>query len=555
MKVAISLGMVNPDKWLELTEVADGLGYESIWLPEHLVLPIEMAGSPYSGEDHPPVPPDISIFDAFTYLGFLAGRTSRIRFGTHVYNIGLRHPFITARAVATLDIISGGRVEFGVGASWLGSEWEAVGLDFKTRGKRVDEALEVCRRLWTESVVEFHGEHFDFGPVMFEPKPVQTRVPIHVGGDSLAAMRRAAREGGWIPMITDEAALPPLVERLRELRATRPGSTGRSRSRSRPARKRRTTSRGSRSWESTGRWCARSDVLRTRSTGSSSGPRTWSSDERSGRRRRRPCERGHRCVGRAGRGTPGVAPGRQVRRAWVAQIGGNLYPTQEGPGCGVPIDRPPTRPAQRAPPTSTSASPTWTAEGIDVQVLYGGLVIGVTSYSDAGLRPRLRPAYNDWLLAKVCGRDPQRFKGVARRARAGHRPVAAARLAPGDRRSARWRSWSRPCSVERTSTTLRCCRSSKRAAVARPRRRRALRAGHEPARSPAPSASPTTRRCTACRSRSTRWWRSPRSPWAACSTASRSCGSRSSSAASAGCPYFVHRMHEHCEKRATSSRR
>ena len=218
MKVAISLGMVNPNKWLELTEVADELGYESIWLPEHLVLPIEMAGSPYTGEDHPPVPPDIPIFDAFTYLGFLAGRTSRIRFGTHVYNIGLRHPFITARAVATLDVISGGRVEFGIGASWLGSEWEAVGLDFKTRGKRVDEALEVCRRLWTESVVEYHGDHFDFGPVMFEPKPVQARIPIHVGGDSLVAMRRAAREGGWIPMITDEEALPPLVKRLRELR-------------------------------------------------------------------------------------------------------------------------------------------------------------------------------------------------------------------------------------------------------------------------------------------------------------------------------------------------
>ena len=218
MKVAISLGMVNPNKWLELTEVADELGYESIWLPEHLVLPIEMAGSPYTGEDHPPVPPDIPIFDAFTYLGFLAGRTSRIRFGTHVYNIGLRHPFITARAVATLDVISGGRVEFGVGASWLGSEWEAVGLDFKSRGKRVDEALEVCRRLWTEPVVEYHGEHFDFGPVMFEPKPVQARVPIHVGGDSPVAMRRAAREGGWIPMITDETALPPLVGRLRELR-------------------------------------------------------------------------------------------------------------------------------------------------------------------------------------------------------------------------------------------------------------------------------------------------------------------------------------------------
>ena len=127
------------------------------------------------------------------YLSFLAGKTERIRFGTHVFNIGLRHPFVTARSVATLDIVSGGRAEFGVGASWLEAEWDAVGLDFKTRGRRVDEAITVCQRLWSDSVIEHHGENFDFGPVMFEPKPVQSPwPPMHIGGDGAAALRRAA---------------------------------------------------------------------------------------------------------------------------------------------------------------------------------------------------------------------------------------------------------------------------------------------------------------------------------------------------------------------------
>ena len=124
------------------------------------------------------------VFDVFSYLGFLAGQTEQIHFGTQVYNIGLRHPFVVARAVTTLDVISGGRLEFGIGASWLRAEWEAVGLDFDTRGRRVDEAIAVCQRLWSEEVVEHHGEFFDFGPVMFEPKPAQAPwPPLHIGGD------------------------------------------------------------------------------------------------------------------------------------------------------------------------------------------------------------------------------------------------------------------------------------------------------------------------------------------------------------------------------------
>jgi probable F420-dependent oxidoreductase len=229
VRFAISLGVLNPTAWVTVTEEADRLGYDSVWIPEHLVLPVDMGGSPHEGEEHPPIPPDLPVYDALNFLAFLAARTERIRLGTQVYNIGLRHPFVTARTVATLDVVSGGRVDLGIGASWLRAEWEAVGLEFDTRGARVDEAIEICQRLWSDRIVEYHGAFFDFAPVMFEPKPVQKPWPrLHIGGDGAAALRRAATVGdGWVPMNHTLDEIPAKVARLAELRA-RAGRDGRT---------------------------------------------------------------------------------------------------------------------------------------------------------------------------------------------------------------------------------------------------------------------------------------------------------------------------------------
>ena len=229
MKFGVALGRVNPAFFADVTVEADRLGFESVWLPEHLVLPVEMTSSPHPGHDHPPVPPHVPVFDAFAYLSYLAGLTERIRLGTHVYNLALRHPFVAARAVQTLDVVSGGRAEVGIGASWLAQEWRATGLDFHTRGRRLDEALAVCTRLWSEEVVEHHGEFFDFEPVMFEPKPVQRPwPPIHVGGESDAALRRAATLGdGWIGITHSVESVRRPVELLRKLRADAGRSDGR----------------------------------------------------------------------------------------------------------------------------------------------------------------------------------------------------------------------------------------------------------------------------------------------------------------------------------------
>jgi probable F420-dependent oxidoreductase len=222
MKFGVALGRLNPAYFVEVTDAAERLGFESVWLPEHLVFPVEMTRSPYPGAEHPPVPPSTPVFDVFAYLAHLAARTRRVRLATHVYNLALRHPFVAARAVQTLDIVSGGRAEIGIGAGWLEGEWHAAGLDFATRGARLDEALDVCKRLWTDDVVEHHGAHFDFPAVMFEPKPVQKPwPPVHVGGESGAALRRAARAGdGWVGMAHTLDSIGVPVGRLREMRAS-----------------------------------------------------------------------------------------------------------------------------------------------------------------------------------------------------------------------------------------------------------------------------------------------------------------------------------------------
>lgn len=223
IKVGTSIGMLNPHYFQEVAIAADRLGYESLWMPEHLVFPEKMAGSPFAAEEgdgsHPPVPPETPLFDVFAWLSYIAAKTTRIRLGTNVYLMGLRHPFIAARAIQTLDIVSGGRAEIGVGAGWLRSEWTAAGMDPRTRGRRLDEVLGVCKRLWSEETVDHDGEFYQFEPVRFEPKPLQRpHPPIHIGGESTAALRRVARHGdGWYGIGHTLDTIVPVLEKLRQI--------------------------------------------------------------------------------------------------------------------------------------------------------------------------------------------------------------------------------------------------------------------------------------------------------------------------------------------------
>jgi probable F420-dependent oxidoreductase len=219
--LGISLGTLNPKSWREVALVADEVGIESVFVSDHLVAPATVAGTLGIGDEAERMRPQTPLIDSLGYLSYLAGITERVRLGTCVYLLGLRHPFAAARAVATLDIVSGGRALFGIGAGWLTSEWDASGIPPQRRGQRLDESIAVCRRLWQEEIVEHHGEFYDFGPVGFAPKPVTPGgVPVLVGGDSAAALRRAALLGdGWLGMGHTMQAAAAKVDRLKDMRA------------------------------------------------------------------------------------------------------------------------------------------------------------------------------------------------------------------------------------------------------------------------------------------------------------------------------------------------
>lgn len=221
MKFGITLTHTHVDIWADAAVAADELGWESVWLPDHLVFPIDMAGTPYADGGEPPVPPTTPLFDAPAYLAYLAARTTQVRLGTFVYLLALRHPLVAARGFATADLLSGGRLSVGVGAGWLESEWHAAGFDPATRGQRLDESISVTRRLWRDEVIEHHGTYWSWDAVRFDPKPAQPGgPPILVGGESRRALRRAARLGdGWMSM--PHSSLDSVRRQLDVLRAER----------------------------------------------------------------------------------------------------------------------------------------------------------------------------------------------------------------------------------------------------------------------------------------------------------------------------------------------
>ena len=224
MKLGLGLfwGGQEPDDLATIARRADELGYESLWIWEHIVYPKEIRSKYLYTPDGSPPFADYRTLDPFVTLSHLAAVTSKIRLGTNIYVLPLRNPFITARAVLTLDLLSHGRVTLGAAVGWLEEEFELLGQDFHSRGARANECAQVLKALWTQDEPEFHGKHFDFGPVRFDPKPVQKpHPPIIFGGETKVAMRRAARYGdGWMSagsLDTPESAAEK-VAALRELR-------------------------------------------------------------------------------------------------------------------------------------------------------------------------------------------------------------------------------------------------------------------------------------------------------------------------------------------------
>lgn len=197
MKIGLNIVPVQTAKMAEAARLSEELGFESVWIGEHIVLPMEPSKPyPYGQASFRPKTP---FLEPFVALSHLAAATTTIRLGTGICILPARSFFPTARAIMTLDVLSGGRVDLGVGVGWSEDEFRLTGTDFATRGQRMDEYLDALEALWQQSEPTFHGKFLDFDRVAFEPKPVQSpRVSVHVGGFAPAALKRAALRGdGW----------------------------------------------------------------------------------------------------------------------------------------------------------------------------------------------------------------------------------------------------------------------------------------------------------------------------------------------------------------------
>ncbi len=224
----LSNPFATPDYVMALGQGSEARGFHSLWLGEHALLFDQYESRyPYAADGRIPLRSGTGMLELYSALGFLAAVTSRIRLGTGICLVPQRNPVYTAQEVSTVDWLSRGRVDFGVGIGWLREEFEALGVPWERRAARTREYLEVMQRLWCDEVSQHEGEFYQLPPCRQFPKPIQKpHPPIHFGGESDAALRRVADIGqGWHPFDLDPEELRARLAKLESLLAER----GRSR--------------------------------------------------------------------------------------------------------------------------------------------------------------------------------------------------------------------------------------------------------------------------------------------------------------------------------------
>ena len=211
---------------LELARIAEACGFEGVAVADHVGVPLRYASRHPSGET--PFDHRMPFPDPLTSIAAMAAVTTRLRFLTYVYVLPMRDPFSVAKQAGTVALLSGNRLALGVGAGWLLEEIELLGFDPKTRGRRMDEMIDVMRRLWAGGVAEYSGKDFAFGTTGMFPVP-DAPPPVWIGGKSPAALRRAARNDGWVGMNYDLPEVHALLKQLsaeRERHARETGASG-----------------------------------------------------------------------------------------------------------------------------------------------------------------------------------------------------------------------------------------------------------------------------------------------------------------------------------------
>lgn len=200
----ISGRAAGPDTLIQAARSAEAQGFDAVWSADRVVTPWKIDTMyPYSENHEFIVPPDRPFLDSLTCLAFLAGCTEKIMLGISVLVLPYRHPLYWARAAASIEQLSRGRLIMGVGVGWMEEEFAALSVSFKDRGRVTNEQLEIVSGLWTEEHIDFDGQYYHLHDLAFYPKPVP-RTPIWVGGEGAAAQRRAAKYGdAWFPYFID----------------------------------------------------------------------------------------------------------------------------------------------------------------------------------------------------------------------------------------------------------------------------------------------------------------------------------------------------------------
>lgn len=209
--------MSDPTMAVATARAAEAAGFESLWTVEHVLVPSGYESEyPYDSSGKMPGGEEFDIPDPLIWMAYVAAVTSTINLGTGILIVPQRNPAVLAKEVATLDVLSGGRMLLGVGAGWLEEEFDALGVPFKDRGRRLDSHIATMRALWAEDQATVNDDFTSFANCVSLPKPTGRSVPIVVGGHSEPAARRAGRLGdGFFPGRGSHEEVAHLLEVMR----------------------------------------------------------------------------------------------------------------------------------------------------------------------------------------------------------------------------------------------------------------------------------------------------------------------------------------------------
>lgn len=209
---------VDPEAACRLARSAEAAGFDSVWTVDHVVVPHGYRSTyPYDPSGRLPSGEDAPYPDPLVWLAYVARETRTVRLATGILVLPQRNPLVLAKQLATLDVLSAGRVTLGVGIGWLEEEYRALGASFEGRGERLEEYVAAMRALWAESRATFDGRDVAFRDSVLRPQPLRGSVPVVIGGHSRVAARRAGRVGdGFFPFGVPGGELPGLVAAMRE---------------------------------------------------------------------------------------------------------------------------------------------------------------------------------------------------------------------------------------------------------------------------------------------------------------------------------------------------